>query len=146
MASWTWMYWPLLAAILFAVEEAAVPVTPNMKTFSHAIKNSFLMNNSENVVFEHNSGPGVVTEQWFAGRGCMDEDTVMKIYIDGETTPSLDFNLYLAHGIGKPHAVPVCLFITSLCNMHVSGLLFRCLSMSKISENVGVSAFDSLHK
>ena len=71
------------------------------------------MNNSENVVFEHNSGPGVVTEQWFAGHGCMYEDTVMKIYIDGETTPSLDFNLYLAHGIGKSHAVPVCLFIIS---------------------------------
>ena len=76
----------------------------------------------------------------------MDEDTVMKIYIDGETTPSLDFNLYLAHGIGKSHAVPVCLFIISLCNMPVSGLLFKCLSMSKISEIVCVSAFDSLHK
>ena len=131
MPSSTWMCWPLLAAILFSVEEAAVPVTPNMRTFSHAIKGGNLMNNSENIVFEHNPGPGIVTEQWFAGHGCMDEDTVMKIYIDGETTPSLDFNLYLAHGIGKPHAVhvPVCLFITSLCNTSTSGLLFRRLKI-----------------
>ena len=143
MPSWTWMSWPLLVTILFAVGQAAVPVTPNMKTFSHAIKNGLLMNNSENIVFEHNSGPGVVTEQWFAGHGCMDEDTVMKIYIDGETTPSLDFNLYLAHGIGKSHAAPVsfCYISLQYRMYHVSHLQCpRCLKI------FAFQLFDSLHK
>lgn len=102
MSSWWKLTWSLLTATtLFQVQESAIPVTPNMKTFSHAIKDGHLVGNgTENIVFEHTSGPGVITEQWFAGKGCMDEDAVMKIYIDGETRPSLDFNLYLAHGIG----------------------------------------------
>ncbi len=77
------LMWNLLLTVLFRVEESAIPVRPTMKTV----------------------GPGVVTEQWFAGDGCIDEDTIMKIYIDGETTPSLDLNLFMAHEIGR-HSVP----------------------------------------
>ena len=31
----------------------------------------------------------------------MDEDVTIRIYMDVIATPSLEFNLYLAHGIGK---------------------------------------------
>ncbi len=92
----------LLVAALLATYQAAIPVTPNMKSFSHAIKDGRLVGvGVENVIFSHTSGPGVITEQWTAGKGCMDELAVMRVYVDGETIPSLDFNMYLAHGIGK---------------------------------------------
>ena len=105
MLAWI-LIWQIVTAALFGVKESAIHVDPSMKTFSHAIKDGHLLGNgTENIVFEHYSGPGVVTEQWFAGQSCMDEDTVVKIYTDGETTPSLDFNLYMAHGIGMSYSL-----------------------------------------
>ena len=35
----------------------------------------------------------------------MDQDARIRIYIDGETEPSLDFQLFLAHGIGFTEAI-----------------------------------------
>ena len=94
----------LLCAILTCLlgcNLAVVPVQPGMKTFSSAIKDGLLEANKEKVLYEHNTGqPGVITEQWFTGVKGMDQDTRIRIYIDNETEASLDFQLFLAHGIG----------------------------------------------
>ena len=44
---------------------------------------------------------GVITKQWYTGDRCMDEEAYFRIYIDGEKEASLQFHLFLAHGIGK---------------------------------------------
>ena len=82
-----------------------VPVQPNMKSFSSAIKNGYIVAYEELLLYEHMNGPGVVTEQWFTGDGIMSEDARVRIYIDGENTASLDFMLFLAHGIGIGESV-----------------------------------------
>lgn len=48
----------------------------------------------------HYSGKGCLTHMWFGGgwKGC--ENTRIRIYVDGETRPSIDMELYLGHGIG----------------------------------------------
>ena len=77
-----------------------VPVQPNMRTFSSAMKDGEVLPGQEKLVYEHEVGPGVITEQWTAGPVVMDQDTRFRFYIDGETVPSIDYQLYLAHGIG----------------------------------------------
>ena len=91
----------LIALVSFSLNDAAVPVAPNMKSFSSAIKGGHLAANVEKTLYERGTGqPGVITEQWFTGKGAMNEDTRIRIYVDNETSPSLDFQLLLAHGIG----------------------------------------------
>ncbi|XP_019852024.1 PREDICTED: uncharacterized protein LOC109581954 isoform X2 [Amphimedon queenslandica] len=95
----------LLLLLLVGGVFSAVPVTPDMKTFSSAIKGGSLPANTEKTLYEHSTGQaGVITEQWFTGGGAMNEDTRIRIYIDGETTASIDFMLLLAHGIGGTEA------------------------------------------
>ena len=81
-----------------------------MKSFSSAIKNGEVVGGKEKVLYEHITGPGVITEQWFTGTNIMDQDARIRIYIDEETAASIDFQLYLAHGIG---------FNDSIENKHV---------------------------
>lgn len=79
---------------------ALVSVNSKMKSFSYAIKNGFIHPNVEKTLYEHDTGePGVITEQWFTGL-TMNQDTRIRIYIDSEVEASLDFNLFLAHGLG----------------------------------------------
>lgn len=91
----------LLLVCLIEESVALVHVNPGMRSFSYAIKNGFLHPNVEKTLYERNtSEPGVITEQWFTGQKAMDEDTRIRIYIDDEPEASLDFQLFLAHGIG----------------------------------------------
>ena len=79
---------------------ALIYVQPNMKSFSSAIKNGNIVSNEEKVLYEHHTGePGVITEQWFTG-AVMNRHTRIRIYVDGEVDASLDFNLFIAHGLG----------------------------------------------
>ena len=78
---------------------AMVAVHPRMK--SYAIKNRSLHPDEEKRLYERNTGkPGVITEQWLTGKKTMDQNTRIRIYIDNETGASLDFKLFLAHGLG----------------------------------------------
>ena len=54
---------------------------------------------TEAVLFEH-VGRGCLTHMWFGGNFKGVEDTRIRYYVDGETTPSIDMALYLGHGIG----------------------------------------------
>ena len=48
----------------------------------------------------HHEGKGCLTHMWFGGgwKGC--DKTRIRIYVDGETSASIDMELYLGHGIG----------------------------------------------
>lgn len=53
----------------------------------------------EAVLFEH-QGKGCLTHFWFGGNFKGVEDTRIRYYIDGESCPSIDMQLYMGHGIG----------------------------------------------
>jgi hypothetical protein len=53
----------------------------------------------EAVLFEH-QGMGCLSHFWFGGNFKGVEDTRIRYYIDGETTASIDMELYMGHGIG----------------------------------------------
>jgi len=83
---------------LLCFVQSQTPVTSKMKSFSSAIKGGTITANVEYELFSYNSGPAVITEQWYTG--CFTEETRIKIYIDGENTPSIDFYLLWGHGVG----------------------------------------------
>jgi hypothetical protein len=53
----------------------------------------------EAVLFEH-QGKGCLTHFWFGGNFEGVENTRIRYYVDGETVPSIDMDLYMGHGIG----------------------------------------------
>ena len=60
----------LLLACISATQAYYTPVSANMRSFSSAIKNGLIAPKEEKVLYEHNTGqPGVITEQWFTGKG-----------------------------------------------------------------------------
>ena len=83
-----------------------VPVQSNMKTFSYAIKDGQVEANQEKVLYKRQSGAGVVTLQWFASNIVgMNYEARIRIYVDKETNASIDYQLYLAHGIGSADSI-----------------------------------------
>ena len=82
---------------------AAPAVRPGMKSFGTAVKQAELVGGyTEKTVFEHEVSPnathGAITQQWHAGVNNM--DLVVKIYIDGEVTASIQYEVGHAHGAG----------------------------------------------
>ena len=99
-----WINQIFLVVCLLQGALALVQVTSNMKSFSSAIKNGYIVSYKEKVLYEHDTGqPGVITEQWFTG-GVMNRHARIRIYIDDEVDASLDFNLFIAHGLGFPES------------------------------------------
>lgn len=71
-----------------------------LKTFSYTGKElSILTKDRETVLMEH-KGKGAITHIWFGGSFKGYEQTRVMIYVDGETTPSIDMELFLGHGTG----------------------------------------------
>lgn len=60
---------------------------------------TILKGDREAVLFEH-QGKGCLTHFWFGGNFKGVEDTRIRYYVDGETTASIDMDLYMGHGIG----------------------------------------------
>lgn len=80
-------------------------VAPGMKSIGVAVKASTMQRGIEKVVFEHTLSPGathgVMTEAWHAGRASGTNPNLrVRYYIDGETSASVDYPLFLAHGTG----------------------------------------------
>ena len=94
---------------LYIYARAGADWPTNLKTFSHAIKAAYCNANREIEVFKYSSGPGVVTEQWYTGYSCFGPNTIIRYYIDDDTKPYIEMNLYLAHGIG---------FVSSTANLN----------------------------
>eukprot|EP01102_Stenamoeba_stenopodia_P004782 TRINITY_DN15143_c0_g1_i1.p1 TRINITY_DN15143_c0_g1~~TRINITY_DN15143_c0_g1_i1.p1 ORF type:complete len:367 (-),score=99.63 TRINITY_DN15143_c0_g1_i1:74-1096(-) len=100
MTNRLWWLGFVVAAIVLVAEAQINPKTNQLRTFGTAIKNGNLQT-TEQTIFEHNcTGGGVVTELWMTGGWDGFNQTIVRIYIDGETTPSIEYQLYLAHGIG----------------------------------------------
>ncbi|KAL5516887.1 hypothetical protein EMCRGX_G002326 [Ephydatia muelleri] len=95
----------VVTATLLVGARSYIPVSSKMKSFSSVIKEGSIEANVEKVLYERNTGqPGVITEQWSAGypqiQGPMQSGTRFRIYVDGEADPSLDYDVFLFHGIG----------------------------------------------
>lgn len=60
---------------------------------------SILQSGEEAVLFEH-EGAGCLNHFWFGGNFPGVEDTRIRYYVDRETMPSIDMQLYMGHGIG----------------------------------------------
>ena len=90
----------LLLTSLLHFTVTLIEVNDNMKSFSHAKKAAFCFAGKEINLFEHVTGPGVITEQWFAGENCLNNNTIVRYYIDGDRDPTIETNLYMLHGIG----------------------------------------------
>jgi hypothetical protein len=58
-----------------------------------------LKGDKEAVLYEH-QGQGCLTHFWFGGNFKGVETTRIRYYVDGETVPSIDMELYMGHGIG----------------------------------------------
>ena len=98
----------LLASIICFLTpwtSASVVLNPNMRSFGTALKAIPYTANTEATLFDFSETPGAlphtITEQWFAVFGPEpNADARIRVYIDGEADPSLDFQLYFAHMVG----------------------------------------------
>lgn len=93
----------ILAAIaiftgLLPGQAAAVPVqdtsTSSLKTFSGIGKERPILEAGKEVEVFRRVGAGCLTHMWFA----MDSRTRIRVYVDGEETPSIDMAQDLGHG------------------------------------------------
>jgi len=77
------------------------PTILKPKTFGTAMKDG-LLSTKEEIMFEYScEGGGSITEMWWAGPGFDGFPFIrVRFYVDGETSASIDYQLYLAHGIG----------------------------------------------
>lgn len=92
------LYLLLLAAPCKATAQEAD--TSKLKTFGTIGKEVRpLTGDTEAELFRH-AGKGCLTHMWFGGGWKDCQRTRLRIYIDGETKPSIDMELYLGHGIG----------------------------------------------
>ncbi len=77
----------------------AVAPDPNFdqfKTFTGIGKQAAILAPGKEVEIFRHGGQGCLTHMWFA----MDERVRVKVYVDGETAPSIDMALDLGHGYG----------------------------------------------
>ncbi len=71
----------------------------NLETFGTAGKQERLYPGREKLLFER-QGAGCLTHMWFGGSWPGYGRTRIRVYVDGETKPSIDMELFLGHGIG----------------------------------------------
>jgi len=95
----------LTTASLLAPAQATPRVAAGMSSFGVAVKASHLFKGVEKTVFEHTLSAGAthgaVTQQWHAGKSSGVTPTLrVRMYIDGEANASIDYPLFLAHGVG----------------------------------------------
>ena len=73
---------------------------PSLQTFSVAGKGEYVLNGSNEADLCNHKGSGCLTHLWFGGAWQGYEKTRIRIYVDGETTPSIDMEIGLGHGVG----------------------------------------------
>ncbi len=78
--------------------ESALSVA-GLETFGTAGKEGMLYPDREVVLFQHD-GSGCLTQMWVGGDWPGYDRTRIRYYVDGETKPSIDMELFLGHGIG----------------------------------------------
>lgn len=74
--------------------------TSGMKTFGSTGKELTILKKEKEVTLLEHTGKGALTHMWFGGNFEGYGETLIKVYIDGEASPSIDMELFLGHGIG----------------------------------------------
>ncbi|MDR0610339.1 MAG: DUF2961 domain-containing protein [Planctomycetaceae bacterium] len=75
-------------------------LTDNLKTFGASGKAQTILTKGSETVLLHHRGKGTLTHMWFGVDFPACERTMIKVYVDNETKPSIDMELGLGHGIG----------------------------------------------
>ena len=110
---------PLLLQLLAvgpAATRSTVVLRPSMHSFGNALKAFSVKAAHEQLLFNFssepepgNTAPHVITEQWFSlfgsGPTRFNNDARIRIYVDSELSPSLDFQLFFAHTVGVQNCV-----------------------------------------
>jgi hypothetical protein len=94
-----------LSVFLSLTTALNTPIPLGLKSIGTAVKQAQLEAGVEKTVFEHTLSPtathGVMTQAWHAGKSSgITPELRIRYYIDGETTASVDYPLFLAHGTG----------------------------------------------
>jgi len=89
---------PAASGIPPETHESSISVA-NLETFGTAGKEGTLYPEREVVLFQR-QGAGCLTHMWFGGDWPGYDRTRIRFYVDGETNPSIDMELFLGHGIG----------------------------------------------
>ena len=72
----------------------------SLESFGGIGKEEFVLGGgNEALLFEH-TGKGCLTHMWFGGDWKGYDRTRIRVYVDGETTASIDMELFMGHGIG----------------------------------------------
>ena len=74
--------------------------TQGMKTFGSTGKELTVLKKEKEVALLEHTGKGALTHMWFGGDFEGYGETLLKVYVDGEVTASIDMELFLGHGIG----------------------------------------------
>src|SRR5579885_554601 len=88
----------LLSAFAARVAPAAEPAA--WKTFSSIGKESRALDGGREAELLRHDGKGCLTHMWFGGDWPGYERTRIRVYVDGERTPSIDMEMGLGHGFG----------------------------------------------
>lgn len=72
----------------------------NLKTFSTIGKELRVLNGYDEAELLLHDGRGCLTHMWFGGDWPGYDQTVLRIYVDGEQQPSIEMDLGLGHGVG----------------------------------------------
>jgi hypothetical protein len=91
----------LAAVLFFASPIHAEEIDPaTLKTFSTAGKEQKILGDGREHELLQHAGKGCLTHQWFGADWPGYEKTRIRVYVDGEQTPSIDMELGLGHGYG----------------------------------------------
>jgi len=71
-----------------------------LKTFCSVGKQMSVLNGYKEAELLRHDGKGCLTHMWFGGDWQGYNKTVIRVYVDGETRPSIEMEMGLGHGIG----------------------------------------------
>ncbi|MDQ1256469.1 MAG: hypothetical protein QG656_1065 [Candidatus Hydrogenedentes bacterium] len=72
----------------------------NLKTFGSSGKELRVLSGGREAELLAHQGRGCLTHMWFGGDWPGYDRTRIRCYVDGETRPSIDMELFMGHGIG----------------------------------------------
>ena len=90
----------LLAVPVRALDAADDGLVAGLQTFTSAGKELAVLDGYKEAVLLQHAGSGCLTHMWFGGKWPGYEKTRIRVYVDGETTPSIDMEMGLGHGYG----------------------------------------------
>ena len=90
----------VLITVRVAYAAPAIDWDSSLNTFSTAGKGESVLNGYHEVTLLDHQGRGCLTHMWFGGEWSGYEKTRIRVYVDGETKPSIDMELGMGHGVG----------------------------------------------